>query len=59
MKRKQLLSAILILSMFNGLNTTNIVNALENTTSEIPVGQAKTLEEKIDVALREIDLNID
>lgn len=57
MKSKNILSALLILSMFNGLNTT-IVSATE-TTSEIPVGQAVTLEERVDVALREIDLNID
>ena len=57
MKGKHLLSVLLVLSMFNGLTSTNIVKALE-TNNEIPVGQAQTLEEKIDVALREIDLNI-
>ena len=58
MKKKQLLSALLILSMFNGFNAAKIVNALDQV-STIPVGQATTLEEKVDVALREIDLNID
>ena len=58
MKKKYLLSTVLILSMFNGLNVTNIVKASEQH-SEIPVGQAVTLEERVDVALREIDLNID
>ena len=54
---KKLLSTLLILSMFTALDGI-IVNA-QSESESILVGQATTLEEKIDVALREIDLNID
>ena len=57
MKAKYLLSSLLILSMFNTLNT-NVLKAQEQE-SEIDVGKATTLEEKVDIALREITLNTD
>ena len=43
--------------MFSNLNTT-VLNAFEPIPS-IDVGKATTLEEKVDIALREITLNID
>ena len=57
MNMKSLLSALLVLSMFNGLSTT-LVKA-EESNVQIDVGKATTLEEKVDIALREITLNID
>lgn len=57
MKKKILLSSLLALSMFSNLNV--IVLNADETVPSIDVGQATTLEEKVDVALREITLNID
>ena len=59
MKAKYLLSTLLIFSMFNGIKT-NIVNATESIPADqVDVGKATTLEEKVLVALREIQLNTD
>ena len=51
---KKLLTSLLVLSMFSGINAITL-NA--DSTNEILVGQAKTIEEKADVALNNITLN--
>ena len=53
---KKLLTSLLVLSMFSGINAITL-NADSNPS--ILVGQAKTLEEKADVALDNINLNTD
>ena len=53
---KKLLTSLLVLSMFSGINAITL-NA--DSTNEILVGQAKTIEEKADVALNNITLNTD
>ena len=50
---KKLLTSLLVLSMFSGINAITL-NA--DSTNEILVGQAKTIEEKADVALNNITL---
>ena len=53
---KKLLTSLLILSMFSGVNALTLH---ADSSSSILVGQAKTIEEKADVALDNINLNTD